>query len=309
MLLVADIGGTNARLALYDGVDQVARHTEPSSAHASLWPIVADFLARESAHPKAACAGVAGPVRGQKSDLTNLGWHLDGADLSRRLGAPFRLINDFHAQALAIPTLGPEGSRVLIEGEDAPADAPIAVLGAGTGLGEAILVPKETGGWIAVPGEGSHGRFPPRDARTTALLDHLRERFGHVSVERVVSGPGISNVYRFLSGELKTPAEIVAAGLGGAPMAYEALEIFIDAYAEEAATMALKCLAGEVYLTGGVTPRVVPPMLPRFQAAFVDKGRYRGLMETVRVSLVTHPDPGLLGALVMARSLEEEQQQ
>ncbi len=312
-LLVGDIGGTNARLALLRGGEVLREERSPCARWRTLAPMLTDFLARGDVRPDAACIAVAGPVRGGRVPMTNLGWVLETEVVARAAGCPLRLVNDFHAQAIAMPRLTPEEYLTLCPGERDDT-APIAVLGAGTGLGEAIVAPDGRGGWLAVPGEGAHGRFAPRDERDLALLRALWQRWpDHVSVERVVSGPGLVNVYDHLRGdaprhpEMETEdaaAVVVRRGLAGTCSACVAtLEIFAGTYGEEAATLALKCNAGVVYLTGGVTPRVRPVLETHFRPAFVGKGRYGPWLETVPVRLVTHPDPGLMGATVLAEAL------
>jgi len=309
-LLVGDIGGTNARLAISRAGDVIHAARMPCAEWTTLAPLLRAFLAGSDARPDAACLAVAGPVRGGRVHMTNLGWTLDTDELSRVAGCPLRLVNDFHAQAMAMPGLGPDDYVTLCEGER-DEDAPIAVLGAGTGLGEALVIPDGRAGWLAVPGEGSHGRFAPRDEREVELLRSLWRRWpDHVSVERVVSGPGLVNVYDHFRGAAprhpamaEEDAAAVVARLGLAdecPASVAALEVFAGTYGEEAASLALKCNAGVVYLTGGVTPRVLPALRAHFRSAFVTKGRYSSWLETVPVRVVTHPDPGLSGARILA---------
>lgn len=310
-VLVGDIGGTNARLALMRG-DQVVRQTrEPCARWPTLAPLVADFLAGE--RPAAACLAVAGPVRRGRVLMTNLGWELEVAELADIAGCPLRMVNDFHAAALATTVLEPGEQLALCDGDIDPT-APAAVLGAGTGLGEAMVVPDGRGGWLVVPGEGAHGRFAPRDARDVELLRTLWKRWpDHVSVERVVSGPGLVTVYDHFRGDAPRHSEmatedpaaiVVRKGLAAeCPHCVATLEVFVRTYAEEAATLALKCNAGVVYLAGGITPRILPALRAHFRPAFVSKGRYQPWLETVPVRVVTHPDPGLLGARLLAEAL------
>ena len=180
------------------------------------------------------------------------------------------------------------------------------VLGAGTGLGEAFLV------WdgkrhIPVAGEGSHARFAPKNEQEVGVLNWLMQQWpDHVSVERVVSGPGIINVYDALRGDTPRHAEmrdgdpavvITQHGLAGTcAHCVGALQIFVDTLADEAASMALKCNASTVFISGGIPPRIRPLMLERFRHAFDNKGRYRSAMENIGTYLVTSPDAGLIGA-------------
>ncbi len=311
LVLVGDIGGTNARLALYEGERAVRSQRVPCAGWPTLAPLVADFL--DGDQPSAACIAVAGPVRRGRVLMTNLGWHLEVDEIAEVAGCPLRMVNDFHAQAVAMPQLAADEYLTLCDGELDPT-APVAVLGAGTGLGEAIVVRDVRGGWLVVPGEGSHGRFAPRDEREIGLLRSLWKRWpDHVSVERVVSGPGLLTVHDHFRGdapphpEMQTedPAAVVVRnGLAQTcPHCVATLEVFVRTYAEEAANLALKCNAGVVYLTGGVTPRVLPALNAHFRPAFVAKGRYRAWLETVPVRVVTHPDPGLLGARLLAEAL------
>ncbi|MCA9527091.1 MAG: glucokinase [Myxococcales bacterium] len=310
-VLVADVGGTHTRLARVEGGVMGTPWVAPSARVVDMATTLRAFVA-DAGPVAAACLAVAGPVFGQQVRLTNLGWSLDGADLAAALGVPVRLINDFHAQALAMPHLGP-GDVEALDALTPALDRPIAVLGAGTGLGEAFVVPHR-GQWIAVPGEGAHTRFAPRDAREIALLGFLMQRHpGHVSVERVVSGPGLVSVYDFLRGEApplaamatEDPAAVITreALAGGDARCVEAVEIFVGVLGDEAASLALKVNAGVVYLTGGIPPRIAPLIRSGIRRAFETKGRYAAWAKTVPIRLVQHPDPGLLGARVMAESL------
>lgn len=312
-VLVGDVGGTNCRLALYEGDRLRSSRTVASASVSGLAAAVDEFLVDEFLEGgisiASACFGVAGPVVDGRCVLTNLGWTVEADALSAQLGAPVRLINDFHAVALAVPELT-SGDSVALDELPARPDAPIVVLGAGTGLGEAFCVPSPSG-WIVVPGEGAHSRFAPKTPVEMGLLTAFQQRYGaHVSVERVVSGPGLAAVYDFLRGEaprhsdfagLTTPAVVSRLGAdGGCGICVEALEIFVDTYADEAAALALKCNAGAVYLAGGIAPRILPQLRARFRRAFEDAGRYRSLLSRVPVRVITHPEPGLLGAWIGA---------
>jgi glucokinase len=310
-ILVGDIGGTNARLALFENDVLVTQQIVSSATASSLTTLVDDFI-KTHGQPDACCAGIAGPVLSGQVLMTNLGWTESEEVLTRVAGAPFRLINDFHAQALAMPHLEP-GDYVPLD--DLPFDdrRHMAVLGSGTGLGEGILA-RHGSDWVAVAGEGSHGRFGPQNDEQVGLLRHLMNQYpDHVSVERVASGPGLLAVYDYLRDQAPRhsamvdddpAAVIVREALNGhCAICVHTVEIFVDVLADEAASLALKCNAGLIYVSGGIPPRIMPFMTDRFRAAFENKGRYRYLLEATPVRVVTHPDPGLMGAKIMAEQM------
>ena len=316
-ILVGDVGGTNTRLALYDGPDEVVVQKVLNAGQSGLAAIARAFVATHATRygrPQAACIGIAGPVRRGAVEMTNLGWRTDEVEMSAAIGARCRLINDFHAQALAMPRLQPDAYETIGGDESrVEADAPRVVIGPGTGLGEAFLV-RGPAGWLAVPGEGAHTRFAPRDEREIGLLRHLMTLFPrHVSVERVVSGPGLVTVYDYLRGDrprlpamaVEDPAAVITreALADGDPDCCATVDIFIGVLGDEAASLALKCNAGVVYLTGGIPPRIAPLIRAGIRRAFDTKGRYSTWTKTVPIRLVKHRDPGLLGARVMAESL------
>lgn len=316
-LLIGDVGGTHTRLVRlpdpvagpevrgHENEQREVRSTRPSKAIAEqgsdLGVEIARFLA-PLGPVEAGCLAVAGPVFGGQVHLTNLGWTLDARILSESLGFPVTLINDFHAQALAMPALDERHLHRLAPTAAAtrpPGDC-LVVMGPGTGLGEAVLVPDGRGDWRVVAGEGGHARFAPRGERAIGLLGFLTERFGaHVSVERVLSGPGLASIAEFLGcpGTGDDPAaDVTRRALAGEPGPVEALTLFVEALADEAANMALRCNAGRVFLTGGIPPKILPFLAPRFRAVFEDKGRYSEWLRTVPVDVVLHSDPGLIGA-------------
>ena len=323
-VLVGDIGGTNTRLRLYDG--HCEQHSErlPSAEIVDLRPVIERFLAAAGTSVDAICLAAAGPAKGGRVELTNLSWYVDQHEISASLGAPCRVFNDFYAQALAVTRLGPDDVVQLGGGSSDP-EAPIAVIGAGTGLGEAYVVPALGGRYSVLPTEGGHARYAPRGEREIALLRALRERTGrHVSVERVLSGPGLINIHaqicRSRSGNASCdhapidstgdPAGTVArhAIETGCEICRATLDIFVAAYADEAANMALKLnAAGGIYITGGIAPRILPELQRgRFRRCFVQKGRFETWLESVPTWVVTHADPGLLGALAEAEHICSE---
>lgn len=320
MILAGDVGGTKTSLALYrreaGGLLRDRMATYRSAEHAGLDPILRDFLGAGGAVERA-CIGVAGPVENGRCRLTNLDWAVDEASLRRTLGVRQAfLINDLQATASSLPFLQESDRAVIQEGE---ADPPgnMAVLAAGTGLGEGFLV-GSVAGYIPLASEGGHVDFAPRDAREMRLHAFLRAKYGRVSVERALSGPGLHDVYRFLreaEGMAEEPViaaevsggepqqAIVRHGLaGGAGACAEALRIFCSLYGAEAGNLALQYLAtGGVYLGGGIAPAILPALRRgQFLSAFRDKGRMGNLLSRVPVSVILDPAAPLLGAASFA---------
>lgn len=321
-MLAGDIGGTRARIALVDVTDAACRvlveREYPSAAFQGLTEVVERFRSDAGDFPPRASFAVAGPVVDGAGVLTNLGWRLDAASLARDLGVEdVRLLNDFEAAAHALPVLG-GGDLITLQNGVPRTDAPVAILGAGTGLGQALLFRKGEG-YRVYPSEGGHVDFAPRNTRETELLLWLRKRLPHVSVERVVSGGGIMEIYDFvrhgLAGAAQhraaaaatgpTPATIAeAARTGSDPAAVEALEIFAGAYGAHAGNLALTLRAdGGVYVAGGIAARQTWKMTDgTFLAAFRSKGRLTPLLERIPVHLIVNESVGLLGAAIAAVS-------
>jgi glucokinase len=327
MLLAGDIGGTKTVVALFEetanGLREVRSETYSSQSHGSLREVLAKFLQVE---PKskltAGCFGVAGPVIEGKSKITNLPWELDERVLAEATGAPrVKLLNDLEAAAYGMLFLPPQEFAVLNQGAMPARQGNIAVIAAGTGLGEALLI------WdgekhIAVATEGGHADFAPRNRLESQLLAYLADKYGeHVSYERVVSGPGLFDLYGFLRENSDTPepawlsqqiqsgdpsAAVTEVGLAGKdPVAVQALEVFTSLYGAEAGNMALKCLAvGGVLIGGGIAPKILPALEKgHFMQGFTDKGRYRGLMESMPVKVALNPRAPLIGAAHYALQL------
>jgi glucokinase len=328
LILAGDIGGTNTRLALYDSGN--LRETKvlkvyPSGDYESLQTIVVKFMedvadVLKQGRLVRAGFGVAGPVEGEIVKLTNLPWVVDTRRIAERLGiAKATFVNDFSANCYAVPRLGKEDVHQVGGGKPV-ADHPIVVLGAGTGLGEAFMV---WGGdrYIVVPSEGGHTDFAPRNPLESRLLEFLTERFGRVSYERVVSGPGLVNVYEFLrerEGLAEAPqvkdamrnedhgAVITRHAMDHSdPLSDRALDLFVSVYGAEAGNLALKLLArGGVYLAGGIAQKVLARLEEGgFRYGFEQKGRYTHFLESVPTYVITHPQPGLMGAAVAACEL------
>ena len=312
-LLAADIGGTNARFALFEG-EAVVRETRLSTAtYRDDRALIRAALTAVSGRPEAICLAVAGPVHNGRAHFTNARLTIDRATIEDETGVPCEVINDFHAQAVAVEALAPTELESL-GGAEFDSSAPIAVIGPGTGLGEAYLIPDPRGGPALVrSSEGGHARFAPRDERELGLALHLRAAYGqHVSVERVLSGPGLVEIDRYLRGNpisVDAPNEDPAAVItrralaGSCTIARAAVEIFVGVLGDEAANLALTLgAAGGVYITGGIVPRIASVLRNGgFRRAFVNKGRLGPWLEKVPAWLVMHPDPGLLGARLTAQ--------
>lgn len=301
MIVAADIGGTKTLFRAADGGRIEDRRYE-SAAWPSFDDALRDFLRQVPGTVDAACFAVAGPVWDDRAEITNLHWELDAAALERAFGIRrVSLINDFHAVALGVPLLGGDDLVPLHRGLRV-SGAPIAILGAGTGLGEALIV-----NGAVVTTEGGHQDFAPQDEQQARLFLHLHERYGHVSWERVVSGMGLVNIFTFLGGEELDGREIARLADAGDERALRTFALFVDAYGSEAGNMALRVLArGGVFLAGGVAAKNVARFTDgRFVEAFLRKGRFRELMETIPVDLIVHDRVGLAGAAEGARRLLE----
>jgi glucokinase len=307
VILAGDIGGTNTRLALVDGDpgEPAAVEIYPSAAHASLEEMVQAFLAVHPAQPVAACFGVAGPVRDGRVRVTNLAWPVDGATLASVLGLDrVLLLNDLEANAWGIAALGPADFHVLNAGRtDARGNA--AVCSAGTGLGEAGLY------WDgerhhAFACEGGHTDFAPRNELQRGLREFVAEEQSHVSYERVCSGIGLVNIYRFITGGNDLGAtEITQLALAGTDEhAVVALDTMVEIYGAEAGNLALKLMAtGGVYLGGGIPPRILPKLEQgSFMQAFTDKGRFADLLAAVPVQVILNDRTALMGAALAAEA-------
>jgi glucokinase len=301
----------------------VAQATFKSRDYAGLEGVVRAFLARIDAGVDRAAFGVAGPVANGEAKVTNLPWVIDERALAGSVGlASVTLINDLQAVAAAVPFLGAGDLHTLNEGQAAVGGA-IAVIAAGTGLGEAYLA-WDGRRYRAHPSEGGHADFAPADEQQSDLLSFLRRRFGHVSCERVCSGIGFPNIYAFLkesraaeepawlSEELAAAADptpvIVAAALDAeqpCELCRAALDMFVSILGGEAGNLALKVMAAAgVYIGGGI-PRRIPRVLrePRFMQAFRNKGRMSRLMDSFPVRVILNPKAALLGAAVHAMRL------
>lgn len=313
-ILAADIGGTRARLMLAEVVDggfvELRRQVLASADFAGLPDLLAAFLQPGDA-PQLACVAVAGPVSGQRARMTNLPWQLDAGELAGCHGiARVHLLNDFAAQAHGLPLLQRDELCVLQAGtsqSDGQQPGGLrALLGAGTGLGMALL----TGDTPAqvLPSEGGHAGFAPQDAEQLALCQHLLQRHARVSVEMLLSGAGLQNIFGFVAGRSDTPAPaaITAAALAGDSTAVACLQLFSRIYLSAAANLGLTVLAsGGVYLGGGIAPRILP-FLQQQAGLFSDKPPMTALLQGMPLQVVLDEFLGLRGAALLASRLVRE---
>jgi glucokinase len=320
MILAGDIGGTKTVLAVFEAAGPVMREvrsaTFPSREHATFAEILLAFKKDSpGVTVRAACFGVAGPVLEGKVQTTNLPWHLDERELARTLAAPrVKLLNDLEATAYGMLHLRPDELTPL--NPDAPPRRPgnVAVIAAGTGLGEAMLY-WDGNQYHPLASEGGHADFAPHSDLQIELLRYLRGKHDdHVSWERVLSGPGFWNCYTFLrdrgyypespwlAEELKTgdpSARATQIGLTGAdPLCVAALEMFSELYGAEAGNLALKCVAvGGVFVAGGIAPKMLPALRNgSFLRGFTAKGRFSTFMKGLEVNVALNPRAPLLGA-------------
>jgi glucokinase len=317
VILAGDIGGTNTRLAFFEGnpahVEPRFIEIFPSHGHSGLGQIVREYLDHHSLEVESACFGVAGPVRDERVQVSNLPWTVDARQLAGELGIrAVRLLNDLEANAYGIALLKSADLVVLNTGESEP-DGNQALIAAGTGLGEGGLF-ADAAGHRPFPSEGGHSDFAPRTELEIELLRYLIARYGHVSYERVLSGPGLHNIYDFLrdSGRGKEPQSLADEIAHGEPAAViskyaleqtsglcvQALDIFVSIYGAEAGNLALKIMAaGGVFVGGGIAPHIIDKLRqPEFMEAFLAKGRLRAVIGGFPVAVIMNDKTALLGA-------------
>lgn len=321
MILAGDIGGTKAQLAVFPpGAPPRSPSLEervPTNGSPSLDRLLLGFLERTRVRPSRVVLGIAGPVADNRCITTNLPWQVDGDALSAALGAPVTLLNDLEATGWGLATLGGDDLLTLQEGVRASGNR--ALIAAGTGLGEAIL---HWDGltWHPMASEGGHTDFGPRDSLEDELLHWLRGKYGRVSYERILSGPGLADLYRFFRetkrgeeprevsrafDDAAEPAAVVTESAldGSCERARLVLERWVEIYGAEAGNLALKALAlGGTYVGGGIAPRLVS-VLTRggFTRAFFDKGRLSPVLTRIPVSVVLDPKTAVWGAAAFAR--------
>lgn len=317
MILAGDIGGTNARLAYFQSqngsLQLVSERVFPSREHKELGEIVTKFLDDSSTRPQVACFGVAGPVRNGRVETSNLPWVIEQSRLAKQIHLPGTLlINDLEASAWGVGALAAR-DFVALNQVRGPIIGNQAVIAPGTGLGEAGLFWDGSHHHVFAC-EGGHTDFAPQDDLQIELLRFLQTRFGHVSYERILSGPGLVNVYEFLldsgagtespelAAQLKSgdaAAAISHAALdGSSALAGKALDVWVSVFGAEASNLALKVMAtGGLFLAGGISPKILSRLTgPGFMQAFLNKGRLRGLVESIPVQVITNEKAGLMGA-------------
>jgi glucokinase len=305
--LIADVGGTNVRFALVaaDGNPSAIR-VLAGADHAGLGAAARAYLdlERPDPAPDRAAIAVASPVVGDRVSMTNRDWSFSISELQAALGlARLVVVNDFTAQALAVPRLGAGETRRLGAGT-AVAGAPIAILGPGTGLGVSGVVEAPGGARVALATEGGHATLAPADARERAVVGELARRFGHVSIERAVSGPGLANLAAAIAAvdgldvPALAPAEITARALAGSDaIAVEALSMFCAMLGSASGNLALTLGArGGVYIGGGIVLRLGDFLAASaFRDRFEDKGRFRDYLSAIPTWLITADNPALRG--------------
>jgi len=318
MVLGGDIGGTNARLAFFDGppdrLTTVAIEIFPSREHKSLAEIAKAFIAKYKCTPSAACFGIPGAIRDGIVEATNLPWVVRATTLASDVGlASVSLINDLEANAHGIVLLA-ESDLVTLNAGVPVRGGNRALISAGTGLGEAGLLAESDGSFRPFPSEGGHTDFAPSNEIQIDLLRYLLGRFGHVSYERVLSGPGLHNIYQFLRDTRRAEephwlrdviakgdpsAAVAKSGLEGtSEIGVQALDLFVSIYGAAAGNLALQVVAtGGVFIGGGIAPKIIDKLRsPAFLTAFQAKGRVSSLLKDIPVRAITNDKTALLGA-------------
>jgi glucokinase len=318
LILAGDIGGTKTHVALFSFQDNNLKaeleKTFPSQEYSGLEPILEEFFATGKHPIGRASFGIAGPLIDGKVNPPNLDWIVDPLSLAKTLDLPsVSLLNDLEAAAYGIFTLTPEEFLVLNEGVIRRPGNKV-LIAAGTGLGETIIF-DDGKDYYPLASEGGHADFAARNELEIELLRCLIDRFGRVSYERVVSGPGLANIYDFLSqradstvpgwfaekiAAVEDPSPVISqAALAGEPeIAVKALDLFASSYGAEAGNLALKAKAiGGVYVGGGIAPKILTKLKDgTFMQAFKDKGRYRELVSSIPVYVVLNEKAALRGA-------------
>lgn len=317
-ILAGDIGGTKTRLALFEADDEkrlkpVDEKIFTSRDYAGLEKILQEWLSGRSRSIRVACFGVAGPVVNGRCETTNLAWIVDADQISQQFGvASVVLLNDLEATAYGTSYLSEKELCTLNPGQSQP-HGNRCVIAAGTGLGEAILF-WDGSRYRASASEGGHADFAPRNSTEMRLLEYLLRHYPRVSYERVLSGPGLFNIYRFmkdtapgeeppwLSQRLTTedPGAVISevALAGKSDLCVKALDLFVSVYGAAAGNLALTAMTtGGVYIGGGIGPKILEKLFDgAFMKAFLDKGRFASFMDRIPVRVILNEKAALLGA-------------
>lgn len=328
MILAGDIGGTKARIGLFDRrggkVELVVSDQYASKDFKTLEAILEEFLGAHAGAGKgsleAACFGLPGPVINGRVRVTNLPWEVVQADVAQKLGiTKVKLVNDLVSTAAAIPTFGPSSLTTVYEGKGRVDRAGSCVVVApGTGIGHALI--HREGGWsVLLPSEGGHANFAPTNEIEIDLLRYLQPKLGHVSVESVLCGPGLVNIYSFLRDTQSQPLNLgteqqedISASLiasraleGSSPLASQALDLFCSMLGQHCSNIVLTFLAtGGVYLGGGIPPKIAPFLLKGgFLEGYLKKGKQRESVEATPVFIVNDDHAALYGAAAIASTL------
>lgn len=313
-ILAADIGGTSTRLRLVHGTETLDEQDYSSQDYPNLNSILDKFIkANAPVELQTACLAIAGPVRDGKARVTNLPWEVYESRISEDYSIPrVRIINDFEAIGYALAILQPDDFHELQAGSPNSVGTR-ALIGAGTGLGVAIVT-RCGERWQVLPGEGGHVDFAPRTVLQQALLDYLHEKNDRVSVEMLLSGPGLERIYEFTCSQngldpnsaRRTAASISSTALlGRDPLAVKTLELFVEIYGAQAGNLALTSLAtGGVFIAGGIAPKILSVLKQgRFIEMFSDKAPMNELLHSMPVRVVLNTRSGLLGAMQVASEM------
>ena len=327
-VLAGDVGGTTTRLCLAECTEGICRSSDAqrfdSARYSGLAAMLGEFLQRVSL-PRidAVCLAIAGPVRlaptGQLAKVTNLPWEIDSGALAQAFGFPrIRLINDFEAIGYGLPMLGASDFITLQQGEPAP-HGPRALIGAGTGLGQALLV-WQGNHYAVIPTEGGHADFGPVDELQLELARYLYRQYRHVSYEMILSGSGLARLYAFLrargeTAESATVAQAMQTGdpaaaithaalVQGDPLALQALDLFVRIYGAQAGNLALAAGAtGGIDIAGGIAPKIASVIGDNFMSAFRNKGAMAHFVSAIPVRVIINTEVGLYGAALVASRL------
>jgi glucokinase len=320
MILAGDIGGTKTYLALFDENNHRLEKNRETRFENRNFPnldsIIEEFLKGGNEKPRVVCLGVAGPIIDGNCNLTNLDWRIETGKLEKQFNKAY-LINDLVAMACAVPYLENKDVAVLQSGLQSK-EGRISVLAAGTGLGHAFLIPTGSEKYYAVDSEGGHADFAPRNKLEMELLFFLQKKFKRVSVERVVSGPGMIHIFEFVKEQFysrvsedwqeilqneELVAEIIRCAVEKkSELCEKTLSLFVELYGAHAGNLALQFLTkGGVYLGGGIAPRIMPLLEQgSFMQAFLEKGRFKSFLNEIPVKVILNDRSALLGAAQFA---------